>query len=156
AAVTAPYFPIPIGATDVPVEYAQHRYLTEGSSSEFLDPEFAEQEATEYATQTHKRLMYATCARPEEYLTEVTEAFESFEAQSLRRLPSTLARAERFFERGNDDIARERLTEFTEQRSLAGLDLGTDLLDSILERSRKDGGIHEPEVEVPEGTTASE
>src|SRR5699024_2040816 len=52
ASATAPYIPISIGTEELPVEYAQHRYLTADSPSTYLAPEFMEQEATEYATQT--------------------------------------------------------------------------------------------------------
>src|SRR5699024_2112161 len=52
ASATAPYIPISIGTQELPVEYSQHRYLTAEASSTYLHPEFMEQEATEYATQT--------------------------------------------------------------------------------------------------------
>jgi dipeptidase len=155
AAVTAPYIPIAIGATDLPVEYAQHRYLTAGASSDFLEPEFAEQEATEYATQTYKRLMYATCARPQEYLDEVTTAFEGTEARTLEEWPGVLEQARQAYEKGNVDDAGAVLTGYTGERARDGLALANHLLDDILARSRADGGIHVPEVEVPPGTTAS-
>ncbi|MGG7463898.1 C69 family dipeptidase [Plantibacter sp. YIM 135347] len=155
AAVTAPYIPVMIGTEDVPVQYAQHRYLTAGASASYLSPEFAEQEATEYATQTFKRLMYATCARPDAYLGEVTRAFEGMEVDSIAEHDRVIERATKAYASGDATGAEQALTALTHERALDGLALGGYLLDDILERSTKDGGIHLPDVDVPAGTTAS-
>ena len=155
AAATAPYIPVMIGTDDVPIEYAQHRYLTAGASAGYLSPEFAEQEATEYATQTYKRLMYAACARPGAYFGDVTAALEGMEMASITEHAQIIARAGDAMVDGNDAEAQSILTEFTRERALAGLDLGNYLLDDILERSTADGGIHQPNIDVPAGTAAS-
>jgi dipeptidase len=153
AAATAPYTPIAIGTQDLPVEYTQHRYLTAEASSTYLAPEYAEQEATEYATQTYKRLMYAACARPEEYLGDVTAALEGFEATSIADWQGVQATAaETVAGGGSADAA---LTDYTNRRALDGLALGNYLLDDVLAQSRADGGLRAPDVEVPDGTTAS-
>lgn len=153
AAATAPYIPIAIGAEELPAEYTQHRYLTSESPSTYLDPEYAEQEATEYATQTYKRLMYSTCARPDEHLSEVTAAFEGFEAQSREDWEDVLHEAESAVAEGSD--ASDILTDYSYQRALDGLTLGNHLLDETLAASREDGGLRSPEVEVEDGTTAA-
>lgn len=150
AAATAPYVPVAIGTDELPVEYTQHRYLTAEASSTYLSAEYAEQEATEFATQTYKRLMYATCARPDEYLGEVTAALEGFDAQSIEEWSEVLDEATA---EGTD--ASTVLTTYSHDRALAGLALGNYLLDDVLSRSRENGGLHSPAVEVPEGTTAS-
>lgn len=138
AAVTAPYIPIAIGMEDLPVEYSQHRYLTEGSSADYMDPEFAEQEATEYATQTYKRLMYATCSRPDEdYLSEVTAALEGFEASLI----------EEWLAARSSGASIEELNEITAERAIDGLKLGDLLLTDLVTRLVDNGGIHYPEVE---------
>lgn len=154
AAATAPYIPMSIGTEDLPVEYSQHRYLTADASSEYLDPEFMEQEATEYATQTFKRLMYGTCARPDEHLPDVTTAFEGFDAASIADWDDILDEASERVADGQDPSSV--LSEYTNQRALEGLQLGNHLLDSVLTASRDNGGIHMPDIEVDEGTTASE
>lgn len=153
AAATAPYTPIAIGTEELPVEYSQHRYLTAESSSTYLSPQYAEQEATEYATQTFKRLMYAACSRPEEYLPEVTAALEGFEAQSIADWADVQESAVEELSRGED--ANAVLTSYTVSRALDGLALGNHLLDDVLGRSREDGGLRAPDVAVPDGTTAS-
>lgn len=152
SAVTTPYIPIAIGTQDLPDELTQHRYLTSGASEEYIDPEYAEQEATEYATQTFKRLMYATCARPEDYLADVTTALEGYDAESIEQWNQALSDAQG----ATGDEATAILTDATESRTLNGLRLGHYLLDDILSQSRADGGIHTPDVETTDdGTTAS-
>lgn len=153
AAATAPYIPISIGTENLPAEYSQHRYLTAEASSAYLDPEFMEQEATEYATQTFKRLMYGTCSRPEDHLTDVTTAFEGFDAESIADWGGVLDEASDLVADGQDP--GDVLSEYTNQLALEGLQLGNHLLDNVLTESRYDGGIHVPEVEIEEGTTAS-
>lgn len=155
ASVTAPYIPVMIGTDDVPVQYSQHRYLTAGASASYLAPEYAEQEATEYATQTYKRLMYATCSRPEEYLAEVTDAFEGIEATWLSEHDEAIAEAEKLYADGDAEAGARVLTALTHETALDGLALGGYLLDDILARSEADGGLRVPDVEVPDGTTAS-
>lgn len=146
AAATAPYIPIAIGMDELPVEYSQHRYLTEGASEDYLEPEFAEQEATEYATQTFKRLMYATCSRPDAgHLPEVTAALEGFDAESISAWSDA---------RSNEDVSE--LNTITNERAIDGLKLGDYLLTDLVTRLADDGGIHEPDVEKDSsGQTAS-
>lgn len=156
SAATAPFIPVHVGETSVPPEYRQHRYLTHNSASNYLDPAFAEQEATESATQTFKRLMYATCSRKEdEYLTPVNKAFEGFEASVLKRLPGVEAKARAAYASGDTEKARKILTEAGWKWSYEGLDLGDYLLDKRLRQLRADGGIRDPQVEGPEGSTAN-
>lgn len=153
AAATAPYIPIAIGTEDLPIEYTQHRYLTAGASEGYIDAEYAEQEATEYATQTFKRLMYATCYRPEDYLAEVTAALEGYDAESIDQWNDALADAEAAIENGEDPT--DILTVATEERALNGLRLGMYLLDDVLSQTMVNHGINHPDVERADGVTAS-
>lgn len=154
ASATAPYIPVAIGTQDLPVEYTQHRYLTADAAGTFLSPEFMEQEATEYATQTFKRLMYGTCARPDAYLGQVTAALEGFDAQSLQEWEEVLAGADELV--SNEQDPGQVLTEYTNRRALEGLQLGNYLLDEARAQFRNDGGLRAPELEVADGVTASE
>ncbi|MQA07816.1 MAG: peptidase U34 [Pseudonocardiaceae bacterium] len=155
SAITAPYIPVYIGTRTAPPEYRQHRYLTHDSASEFLDPEFAEQESTEYATQTYKQLLYSTCARPEKYLDGVTSALEGFEAEIIDGIQDSESEAGEKFRSGSKRDAQIVLTDVTSEWSLKGLDLANYLLDDQRERTRADGGVHIPRVPVPEGATAN-
>src|SRR5699024_12529029 len=119
ASATAPYIPISIGTEELPVEYAQHRYLTADAASTYLAPEFMEQEATEYATQTFKRLMYGTCSRPEAHLGTVTSAVEGFDAESLSDWDAVLDDAADLVADGEDPA--DVLSEYTSQQALDDL-----------------------------------
>src|SRR5699024_4208735 len=153
-ASSAPYIPMSIGTESLPVEYSQHRCLSADALYEYLDPEIMEQDATEYASQTCKRLKHGTCARPDEHLPDVTAAFEGFDVVSIAGWDEVLDEASDLVADGQDPSSV--LSEYTNQRALEGLQLGNHLLDSVLTESRDNGGIHMPEVEVGEGTTASE
>lgn len=155
AAVTAPYIPVHIGTQSIPPEYRQHRYLTHNSSNEYLDPEFTEQEATESATQTYKRLLYATCARPDTYLRAVTQAFEGFEAAEIDDVDDVQQEAADRYAAGDHTGAQRALTEATAKWAGDGLALGNHLLEDQLARSKNDGGIHQPDVPVPDGASAN-
>ncbi|MDL4776431.1 MULTISPECIES: C69 family dipeptidase [Thermomonosporaceae] len=155
ASVTAPYIPFHVGDQEVPPEYRQHRYLTHNGSSKYLEPQFAEQEATEYATQTFKRLMYATCSRRDGYLATVTRALEGYEATLIDDLPGVERQAREAYDSGDPARAREVLTRASTKWASNGLKLGDHLLAERLEDLKADGGIRTPEVDKPAGTTAN-
>jgi hypothetical protein len=128
-----------------PPEYGEHRYLTKDSASTFLDPDYRAQEATEFAGRTFKRLMYHTCGHPEEFLPEVTEALDAFERRALDEQGSVENTAATLYEAGEEELAREYLTEHSSDMALEGLDLGNALLGSIEARAELLYGIEEPE-----------
>lgn len=148
AAITAPYLPIAIGTTHLPIEYSQHRYLTAKASSTFLDPEYAAQEATESATQIFKRLMYATHVNPKKNLKKVTDAFEGFEADLIINWQKLIEEAEKS---GNSNT----LTDYTNAAAINGLKLGYLLLDELVTEILAEESFHEPKVEKDSGETAS-
>ncbi|MFC3994784.1 C69 family dipeptidase [Nocardiopsis sediminis] len=154
AAVTAPYIPWHIGADAVPPEYSQHRYLTSGSAANYIDPDYAHLEATRYPVRTFKRLMYYTCEHPEEFLGEVTDVFEGFEAQTLEDIGAVEAEALDAYEAGDDAAARAALTEFSGDRAMDALDLGDHLVDDVEQRTKDEWGIRMPDEEHSEGVTA--
>ncbi|WP_433869319.1 C69 family dipeptidase [Saccharopolyspora sp. CA-218241] len=154
AAITAPYIPFHIGAATVPPEYSQHRYLTSGAAADYLDPEYAAQEATRSATYLSKRLMYYTCDRPEVFLSEVTRAFEGFEARIMADVEEVERRAAEAYREGRDERARALLTEWSGDWAMEGLALTEHLVEDVEARTKERFGIREPEVEVPPGVTA--
>ncbi|MBK0865241.1 C69 family dipeptidase [Saccharopolyspora sp. HNM0986] len=154
AAVTAPYIPFHIGATAVPPEYAQHRYLTAGAAQDYLNPEFAAQEATRSATHLSKRLMYYTCDRPEVFLDRVTKTYEGFEAETLHEIGDVQRRAADAYRAGRAEQARALLTGWSNRRALRGVDLTEHLLDEVEAETKARFGIRPPRVDVPPGTTA--
>ncbi|MFC7329321.1 C69 family dipeptidase [Marinactinospora rubrisoli] len=154
AAVTAPYVPWHIGATEVPPEYSQHRYLTSGAAANYVDPDYAPLEATRYAARTFKRLLYYTCDRPEEFLDEVTGVLEGFEAQMLADIDDVEAEALAAYQAGDDEEGRRLLTEWSGRQAMDALDLGDYLVDDIERRTKEEWGIRLPDREPPEGVTA--
>lgn len=154
AAVTAPYVPVHIGANAVPPEYGQHRYLTSGAAGNYLNPEYAAQEATRSATYVSKRLMYYTCDRPEVFLGGVTKALEGFEARILAEIGDVEKRAADAYESGDEEKARGLLTAWSNSWAMDGLDLTEYLVDDVEARTKDLFGIRKPNVEVPPGVTA--
>jgi len=143
--VTAPFVPYWIGGTRVLPEFGKHRYLTKGEATRFVTPDFAVQEATEFAGRLFKRLMYYTCDAPARFLPEVTEALGAFEDESLADRERIEARALALFEAGEADMARDVLDDYTTARARGSLDLGRALLASVEARHRLLVGYRAPE-----------
>lgn len=142
--VTAPFVPWFIGATDVPPEFDQHRYLYKDAGSTFLNSEFQEQESTVFAGQVFKRLLYIACSRPQVFLPEVTAALEAFEDGLRTEVVGVEATAQALYAAGQDDLARRYLTFYSNTRAMDSLRLGEDLLAGILARSRVQFGLRRP------------
>lgn len=150
-AVASPFVPVYLGVRDVPPEYKQHRYMTKDADDAFLDPEFAPLEATRSAFRVHKRLLYHTCEHPEAFLRPVTGELEDFEAGLLAEAEGLEAEAADLLAAGRVEEARVLLTQRTESRLLAALDLGEALVERVEAETRERFGIRMPEAEVPEG-----
>jgi dipeptidase len=152
-AVAAPMVPVLVGAADVPPEYKQHRYMTKGAGSTFLDPEFAALEATRSAYRTFRRLLYHTCSQPESFLRPVTGELEEFEARRMEELPGVQEAAGAMLRTGDDAGARSLLTEHVEAWLLEALALGERLVEAVEGRARDRAGVQMPDRPVPEGAT---
>jgi dipeptidase len=153
-AVTTPFVPIHLGAEDVPPEFKQHRYMTKGADSQFLDRDYAPLEATRYATRTFKRLMYHTCENPDVFLKPVTAHLEAFERTLLDEQEKVERKALRRYEQGREDEARDQLTEYVDRRLIDSLNLGERLVRDVEEETRERFGIRMPTGEDIEGETA--
>lgn len=141
--VTAPFVPWWIGVQDVPPEYAQHRYLTEGSGPSFINRAFQLQEATEFAGRLFKRLMYYTCAFPEQHLARVQGTLTAFEGRMLAQVPrveriASLAYAE------EAALGREVLTAYSKTQADQALELGRGLVAGVEAEVKARHGIPEP------------
>jgi dipeptidase len=145
--VTAPFIPWRIGVQEVPPEFGQHRYLTKGAASSFLNPDFQAQEATQFAGRVFKRLMYYTCEHPEKFLPEVNEALEAFEARLLQEQDEVEEIALTLLDAGKHDLAKEALTLYSNTVAMDGLRLGEALLAGVEARTKVLYGIREPKGE---------
>ncbi|MEA1942455.1 MAG: C69 family dipeptidase [Pseudomonadota bacterium] len=129
--VTAPFNVWWLGVQEVPMEYAQHRYLTKDSASTFLNPDFQMQEATRFAGRVFKRVMYYTCSAPDTLLPVVTDMLTGFEGETRQDLPWVERTARTMIESGDREAAQALLTHYATGRAMDALDLGTTLADSL-------------------------
>lgn len=141
--LTAPFLPWWIGVRDVPPEFGQHRYLTERAGSTFINPAHQLREATEFAGRLFKRLMYYTCAFPEEQLERVQSTITAFEAEMLDELPRIEQLAELAYAEA-PELGRELLTLYSHARAAEALKLGHGLLAGIETEVRMRHGIPPP------------
>ncbi len=141
--VTAPFLPWWIAIDDVPPEFGEHRYLTEGTAAAFINPEFQQQEATEFAGRLFTRLMFHTCAHPEDHLDRVTRILTAFETDMLGQVPRIEALAVLAFDE-DPELARELLTLYTHGRADAAMKLGRSLVAGIEVENRVVHGIARP------------
>lgn len=135
--VTAPYVPWWLGVKDdaVPPEFAEHRYLTKGAPSSFLNPDFQLQEASLFAGRLFKRVLYYTCSNPDAFLPVVTTMLQGFENQSRSDLNWVEKSAQTLIDAGQRETASELLTYFSQTRAGKALDVGkaiVDILDSYI------------------------
>ncbi len=153
-ALAAPFMPVYLGATTVPEEYRQHRYLTAGEDSRFVDLRHAEggqpqslsivpqgTEATRSAVHLFKRLLYLMMQDHPKFLPEVTAAWEGVENR-LIDLDSTISKtAGILLNAGQAQLAQACLDYFTTTELLAGLRLGEQLATGMEARIRTSTGF---------------
>ena len=129
--VTAPFNVWWLGTQDIPMEYAQHRYLTKDSASTFLNPDFQMQEATLFAGRVFKRVMYYACSDPARLLPPVTQMLTAFERHTADDLGWVERSALTLIESDDRDAARALLTYYANDRAMAALALGTTMADGL-------------------------
>jgi dipeptidase len=149
--VTAPFIPYRIGVQRIAPQFGKHRYLTKGEASAFLTRDWQIQEATEFAGQLFKRLMYYTCDHPGKFLPEVNEALTAFENRLISEQDTVVATSEALFTAGKRDQALDYLTGYSEQAGEDAFGLGHALLGSIAARTELLYGLRRPEGETMSG-----
>ena len=144
-AVAAPFAPVFIGTQAVPAEFKQHRYLTFGESSRFMDDRHGAenrshvsqmQEVSRSAVRAVKRLMYLILAQHETFLPEVTELFEAFEGGLIEQVEGVVKSAEILLNANEPTLAHTLLTYFSNTELLNGLRLVETLTAHYEARSR--------------------
>ncbi|WP_375211337.1 C69 family dipeptidase [Hyphococcus sp.] len=126
--VAAPFNVWWLGVQDIPMQYAQHRYLTKDSASTFLNPDFQMQEATEFAGLVFKRVLYYACSAPDEILPTMTALLTAFEEETRGDISWVEKTARIMIENGERQAARDLLTYFASTRALEALDLGNAMI----------------------------
>ncbi|GAB5349230.1 C69 family dipeptidase [Alteriqipengyuania sp. 357] len=129
--VAAPFNVWWLGVENVPLEYAQHRYLTKDSAATFLNPDYQMQEATRFAGRTFKRVLYYACSAPDELLPPVTNMLTAFERETRGDLPWVERTARTMIANGDRDAARKLLTHYAGTRAIAALDMGDTMAAAL-------------------------
>ncbi|KAK8034350.1 hypothetical protein PG993_009345 [Apiospora rasikravindrae] len=129
--VAAPFLPSWLGIDVVLPEYGQHRYLTTGASSSFLNPDFELQEASVFAGRLFKRVLYYMCSAPAEFHPIVTDMLVAFENQSLADIEWVEAGARALLKKGQRAAAKSLLQFYAHARARDALGLGRTLTDAL-------------------------
>jgi hypothetical protein len=153
-AVAAPFAPVFMGMREVPEEFRQHRYLTAGEASRFMDLRHARNgrpdslstipqgiESTRSAAQVFKRLLYLVFQNEAVFLPEVTATWVAVEHRLTDAQPSVLRTAETLIDSGESALAADYLTYYGRTELLNALALGESLAQSIEMRTRALYGI---------------
>lgn len=154
--VTAPLVPVFLGQTGIPDEYAQHRYLTMGEASRYLDRRHEAKapgsvshvpqgiEVSEYAFYQFKRLMHLAF-QDEALLRRSWDHWRRMERRIAGELPDVLRSAEVLFAAGEPALARRILTResctwlgeaLVDCKALVDAGLATLRMSESLNRSR--------------------
>ncbi|MFC0267374.1 C69 family dipeptidase [Kushneria aurantia] len=142
--VAAPFLPWWLGVEEVPMSYGQHRYLTDGASASFLNPDYQQQEASDFAGRRFKQVMYWMCADPGRYLPQVTPLLEGFEQQSMDDMSWLETSAQTLIAQGERAQARELLTHYATGRAEDAMALGATLTDWLEASARLTGQLQTP------------
>ncbi|KAK4619349.1 hypothetical protein CLAFUW4_11000 [Fulvia fulva] len=131
SSVTAPFNPWWLGVNSIPPEYAEHRYLTTGASSSFLNTDYQFQEATHFAGLIFKQILYNTCTQPSHFLPYVQEILHGLENASLSNVALYERAAQLFINAGDREGAKQLLTTYSHSRAEASLQAGRSLVDAL-------------------------
>ncbi len=163
-AVASPFAPVFLDQTDVPPEFAQHRYLTVGESHRFMDMRKAvtggietvsgvpqSVEASRSAVYECKRLMYLMQLSGEATLARVTASFVAREGLLAGRVATMVKSAKMLITAGDAGAAATLLTYVSTTELCAGLDLVIGLATGLEAELRAGGSL--PYHKTPQGFT---
>jgi dipeptidase len=131
SSVTAPFVPWWLGVNRIPPEYGQHRYLTKGSPSTFLDPDFQFQEASDFVGRIFKQVLYYTCSDPEAFLPIVQNMLKGHENTSFSDVEWVQRTAQALITNGLRDDALEMLSFYANTRAEKALNLGRTMVNML-------------------------
>lgn len=145
--VAAPYIPWWLGVQKIPASFAQHRYLTKGAGSHFLNPDYAMQEASDFAGRRFKQVMYYMCEDPETFRPTVQRMLRGFEQKSFDDIRWVEESARTLIEQGKREQAQSLLTFYSSTRASDAMNLGDTLVDSLAAYSQLVTGERRPKGE---------
>ncbi|KAJ4229066.1 hypothetical protein NW759_003789 [Fusarium solani] len=130
--VSAPFVPWWLGVQSIPPEYGEHRYLTTGASSSFLNPDYQLQEASEFAGRVFKRVLYYMCSDPNRYHPIVTDVLKDFETASRVQVHGWVEKtALTMIKQGEREAAQSLLTFYSHTRAAEALEIGHTLNNAL-------------------------
>lgn len=130
--VAAPFTPWWLGVQGIPPEFGEHRYLTTGASSSFLNPDFQLQEASVFAGRVFKRVLYYMCSNPNRYLPVVTEMLTQFENKTRGQVEEWVEKsAYLLIQDGQREAAQSLLTFYSHSRAAEALEIGQTLNNAL-------------------------
>ena len=148
-AVAAPFVPVFLGIQSVPEEYRQHRYLSDGEASRFLDSRHAENgrpqtlsavpqgiESTRSAGLAGKRLLNLLFQHHETFLPEALALWQAIEATLIGEQARIARSTAVLLEAGEPDLAAHLLTYFTGTELRRALDTMEQLAQALEIRTR--------------------
>lgn len=139
--LTAPFVPWYLGGTEVPPEFARHRYLTEDEAAKFQNAEQRGLESTHYAFQVFKRLFYLVDEHRDPFLPTVTETLVGFESRMIAEQSFVSETAETLFQNDRADLAIRSLNFYSSTRATEALRFGQDLAAGIEAQTKARFGI---------------
>lgn len=130
--VAAPFVPWYLGAESIPPEFGEHRYLTAGSSSTFLNPDYELQEASLFAGRLFKRVLYYMCSAPRILHPLVTDMMTSFEAESRADVSEWVEKsAAALLHQGQRAASQKLLTFYSHSRASKALEIGRTMTAAL-------------------------
>jgi hypothetical protein len=140
-----------MGITEIPEEFAQHRYLTEGEAGRYYDPRFPGEkkyptvsqgiESTRSATQVFKRLEYLAFQNSDLFMKELVELCCASERKLFRELGNVQRTAEVLFAAREFGLGRRYMTYFCCSELLKSLNAAEALATAMEIRTRARRGI---------------
>lgn len=152
--LAAPFVPWWLGVQKVIPEFGQHRYLTDGASSTFLNTDYQFQEASVFAGRVFKRILYYMCSAPETLHPVVTQMLKGFEKESAEDVTWVEAAASTLLAKDEDAAAQSLLTYYSNSRAEKALGLGQTTaaaLDGFVKLSGKWRDPEGSEINSPSG-----
>ena len=129
--VAAPFIPCWLGVQSVPPEFGEHRYLSEGASSTFLNPDFQLQEASQFAGRLFKRVLYYMCSAPRLFQPVVHDMLVGFEDQSKRDIEWIENAGKILVSHGGRESLQTLLTHYSHSRANQALELGASIVNAL-------------------------
>ena len=134
-AMAAPFIPVYMGMQNIPLEYRQHRYLSVGESSRFMDKRHFNDgeieslsrisqgvESTRSATSVYKRLMYLVMQNSEEFASELQSIWENLESQLLSKRVTIVKTTQILLQQNENNLAEDFLDYYCSSELMKALE----------------------------------